>query len=405
VVRGATGRENAIVDLVGSSFCTVEDLLLETAPGDDPSGVGILCGRVTEPGTPFGAQSWHVAVRDVTIRLGSDASAANGNGTVGIYNHGCEVSGYHNTFIRGDTAVVYTADNVFGLTSRYRSDMFPGSTSMTACTISGNNTLVGIRGPALRLNGIGDLAVDAHLNSHAQLDQVREFKRLKRHPYAIENTGVLSNFEYRGSVETFARVFHTDHLVNGMRLHAYSAYAADEPRVVVNGGGTIIDSTLNVIPTPDALAEGPLLVDLHKTTGQVLTSVIFLREATIALTNPASMLTGNLIVSRRPLLQLGNQIRASIRTGNVISADDGAEVGGVALADETVNGVALAGTRVNGVTVVNSRVNGVLLKDGTVGIANAAAGTALGTLVRKVELFDTQGASVGFVPVYDKITA
>jgi hypothetical protein len=400
VLRGATGDGNAIIDLVGAAFCTIEGLLLDTDSdtdtdtdaADDPATVGILCGRVDGGG--FGAQSWHVAVRDVTIRLGSDAAANGGNGTVGIYNFCCEVSNYHNTFIRGDTAVLYSVANVFGLASQYQA-MFAGESSMTACTISGDNTLVGIAGPALRLHGIGDLAVDAHLNSHAGLTQVPEFLAVPRYPYAIENTSVLSNFEYRGSMETFARVFHTSSLVNGMRLHAYAAYDDDEPRIVVDGGGTIIDSTLNVIPNPETLGEGPLIGDLVATTGQVLTSMIFLRNGTIVLQNPASMLVGNVIVSSLPLAGLGGQIQAPMRTGNVIAARDGAEV----------SGVTLAGSEVNGVTVLASRVNGVLVKDGTLGIANALAARKPGKVIRKVELFDTAGDSVGFVPLYDEITA
>lgn len=41
---------------------------------------------------------------------------------------------------------------------------------------------------------------------------------------------------------------------------------------------------------------------------------------------------------------------------------------------------------------------------GRLGVDNSAAGTALGTLVKKIEIFDKVGVSLGFIPVYDSIT-
>jgi hypothetical protein len=38
------------------------------------------------------------------------------------------------------------------------------------------------------------------------------------------------------------------------------------------------------------------------------------------------------------------------------------------------------------------------------GVGNSAAGNTLGSLVKKVEVFDENGASIGFLPVYDAIT-
>lgn len=45
----------------------------------------------------------------------------------------------------------------------------------------------------------------------------------------------------------------------------------------------------------------------------------------------------------------------------------------------------------------------VLATDG-LGVGNSAAATTLGTVARKVELFNAAGASIGFVPLYDAIT-
>lgn len=40
----------------------------------------------------------------------------------------------------------------------------------------------------------------------------------------------------------------------------------------------------------------------------------------------------------------------------------------------------------------------------SLGVANSAAATTLGTVTSKIEVFDASGASLGFVPVYDAIT-
>jgi len=39
-----------------------------------------------------------------------------------------------------------------------------------------------------------------------------------------------------------------------------------------------------------------------------------------------------------------------------------------------------------------------------IGVGNSAAGTTLGSVIKKIEVFDATGASLGFLPVYDAIT-
>lgn len=41
---------------------------------------------------------------------------------------------------------------------------------------------------------------------------------------------------------------------------------------------------------------------------------------------------------------------------------------------------------------------------GGIGVGNSAAGASLGTVTKKMEVFDAAGASLGFVPIYDAIT-
>jgi hypothetical protein len=60
---------------------------------------------------------------------------------------------------------------------------------------------------------------------------------------------------------------------------------------------------------------------------------------------------------------------------------------------------------VNGGVAGNFTTKGKALALGGIGVGNsAAANTAVGTLVRKIEVFDASGASLGFIPVYSSIS-
>jgi len=43
------------------------------------------------------------------------------------------------------------------------------------------------------------------------------------------------------------------------------------------------------------------------------------------------------------------------------------------------------------------------VRAGSLGVGNAAPGSTLGSVKRKIEVFDANGVSLGFVPVYDAI--
>lgn len=49
-------------------------------------------------------------------------------------------------------------------------------------------------------------------------------------------------------------------------------------------------------------------------------------------------------------------------------------------------------------------VTGKILGTAGLGVGNSAAATTLGTVVKKIEVFDASGVSLGFLPVYDAIT-
>lgn len=48
--------------------------------------------------------------------------------------------------------------------------------------------------------------------------------------------------------------------------------------------------------------------------------------------------------------------------------------------------------------------SGNIRASGNLGIGNSAAGTVLGSVTKKIEVFDASGASLGYLPVYDAIT-
>jgi hypothetical protein len=52
----------------------------------------------------------------------------------------------------------------------------------------------------------------------------------------------------------------------------------------------------------------------------------------------------------------------------------------------------------------NWRADGKVLATGGLGVGNDVAATTLGSVARKMEVFDETGASLGFVPIYDSIT-
>lgn len=64
-------------------------------------------------------------------------------------------------------------------------------------------------------------------------------------------------------------------------------------------------------------------------------------------------------------------------------------------------------TRANGASLaLAARLTSAkaLLVQGALGVGNSASATTLGTVTKKIEVFDAAGASLGFVPIYDAIT-
>jgi len=57
-----------------------------------------------------------------------------------------------------------------------------------------------------------------------------------------------------------------------------------------------------------------------------------------------------------------------------------------------------------GTSHLSVRSDGITVAHVGLGVGNSAAATTLGSVVKKVEIFDASGASLGFVPIYDSIS-
>ena len=404
VIRGDTGAGHAIVELVGARFCALRDLLLDTVGMQTPSTVGVLMARTDLNG--FAEFASNISIDNVVINLHSSATANGGNGTVGLYNYCCEITDYQNVMSIADTGAVYTSNNLFSLNSVHRPigttrGMFNGSSSMTVCTMTGANWLGGIRGPALRLNGCANIKVDAYLSNLWEEHQSEGVTGPST--YAINVTAQLTDFEYHGSMEGFPRLLRNESFISGMRLHAYSSWSETDPRIYLDripgevSHATIRDSVIDVVPTPDSLvvppggstfpAQGYLIDSTTEMASRVLGSLLWLRYGKVRIQNTwaNSELQGNVVIS---LNDLANVVfSAPTKKANLIHAYDKTEASGVVLDGKLANGVRLDA--------------------GKLGVGNAASATTIsapGTVVKKIEVFDASGTSLGFVPVYASIT-
>lgn len=67
-------------------------------------------------------------------------------------------------------------------------------------------------------------------------------------------------------------------------------------------------------------------------------------------------------------------------------------------------GIRFRDSGVGGTELARITSAGKMLASGGIGVGNSAAGSTLGTVVKKIEVFDAAGASLGYLAVYDAIT-
>lgn len=401
VIRGETGAGKAIIELVGSTFSTLQDLMLDTARSADPevpttnlSTVGILMARVKDLSNQA-AQSGNFNFIDIIVSLHSDSAANGGKGTVAYYDYGAEVCDVHGAYLRADTAVVYTSNNLYNLDSVHRpranSDgMWNSDTSMTVCTVSGASSLISYAGPALKINAAACIHVDAFLGCQAATP----------YPYAVEVLSQLTDFQLAGSAEGFSVMIRNRSFISGLRLTLYGPVFSKT--TYLNPGATnptttpvvlldpvdsshpvtISNSYFDFVPTPDTISVDYYLIDqaVDPTTGSTAAacalygSQLNLRRGDVRIRNlwANSVIQGNLMITERNLSTV--TLTAPTQSGNVIVALD------------------------------KTSVSGVVMDGGKLGVGNSATGTTLGSVVKKIEVFNASGTSLGFVPVYNTIT-
>jgi hypothetical protein len=348
VLRGATGGNgDAVIDFTGAAASSVRGMLIDVVtdawglPTARSSTVGILIAR--ERG---GAYTWGVNLSDVVVRLKSDPRANGGHGTVAVYNLAAEESNYHNVWLRGDCALVLTSDNTpanggYGLSSTH-ARILEGNGSMTAVSVTGQSSLVGIAGPALRLNGGAALQVDAYLGTVAASPPQGEFPRVPVYPYAIHCRGMWVDFRHSGSMEGYPGLLHVDGgPVIGLRLYSYMARSGTVPAIRLSGAATLVGCDLDVTPNAAARETVSYLVDDDFDPARnprapaklVQGCHIKLRNQELRLRSAGSRIVGNVIQSDDPLAVARTRVSASqLVAGNVITARDGVEANGVTLA-------------------------------------------------------------------------
>jgi len=348
VLRGATrGSGDAVIDFTGAAFSSVRGMLIDVVtdaggmPTPRSSTVGILVARARGGGSVTA-----VNLSDVVVRLKSDPAANGGKGTVALYNFAAEEANYHNVWLRGDSALVVASDNEpahwgYGLSSNY-AEILRGSASMTAVSVTGHSTLVGLAGPALRLNGGAALQVDAFLGTEAASPPNGEFPHVRVYPYAIHCQGMWVDFRHSGSMEGYPGLLHVEGgPMIGLRLYTYMARSGTVPAIRLSGTATLVGSDLDVTPSAAARETVSYLVDDDYDPARnprapaklVQGCHIKLRNQQLRLRSPGSAILGNVIQSDEPLAVARTRVSAPGQVaGNVITARDGVEANGVSLA-------------------------------------------------------------------------
>jgi hypothetical protein len=323
-VRGAGPYQSAIrgntaglmMDFTASGYCSVRDVLLDTIGVPRPSTVGMLLAR-----NSTGSQVSGINLTNVIVRLGTDAAANGGNGTVAVYSFACEENNYHDVYLRGDTGLYIGAGNAFGITSPYQTIRATDASS-TMLSVTGASSLIGITQAALRLAGGGQCSIHAFLGHHAGTTM---FPAATPNPYAIESTSTWAGLHYVGSVEGYTKLLRqTGTSMRGAHLVPYMSLGEAGPMVYLDGA-QLHDSHIAWIPTADAVGTTPWIVD--SSTGAAASSY----NCVFEIANGRGIRSRNAFATSeaRGCLVRGSRTAAEIEidyptmTGNIIQARDG----------------------------------------------------------------------------------
>jgi hypothetical protein len=134
--------------------------------------------------------------------------------------------------------------------------------------------------------------------------------------------------------------------------------------------------------TANSYATGTTQVFNDTAGGSVFTGGLTL-QSTLGVSGDANFL-GNAHVSGE--LDIGADTNLYRVSANVLATDDGFTAGG------------------NMHTYSDATADGQIRATGGIGVGNSLAATTPGAVTKKIEIFDQNGASLGFIPVYNSIT-
>lgn len=362
VIAGDTGAGRPVLDCTAARFCSFQGFTVSTAGVQRPSTIGVLFARNDRL-----AQAGNASFHDVRVDVRTSPRANGGAGTVAFYLCCAEIIDLHSVIGAGDVALYVTGSNDLGVASDYQPVQPRGvAGSMTVLEVGGASSFYAFAGPAIRFRGAASVYVSAYLAS-----AYREVGMASGGRYAIEVLGDLTDFRFRGSVEEFPGFLRVEEcLVSDAQLEPYLVRDARTPTLSL-AGGILAGGRVDAVPVPGPSRElANLLVQGDPSRPATLRGV-HLRLHNQGVDLGPGRLESCVIESTLPLASV--HVRAASQLSNTVIAADGVSAGGV------------------------------WLSQGRLGVGNAAPGTRLGRPVRKVEVFDAAGRSLGFVPVYDAI--
>ena len=235
ILVGETG--GVVLDATGSLYLHLHDFAIAAGP-KTPSTVGILFDRSTKV-TIVG---FHCLDR-VRVNLPSIPQSNGGNGTVGIYNRGAEVSSASRIDVTADNPLVFTASNVFDIRSSY-TESIRGIQSMTDVSVDGTSMLRAGKYAAVTLENA----------SMIQLANIYIFiagKIPDRFPYAVKVIGTVERLHMTGMVEGYHQVLYSTGSMVDCRV-CTRIPTEQGPLVCLDGSGNhrpgMVGCTVDILP-------------------------------------------------------------------------------------------------------------------------------------------------------------
>jgi hypothetical protein len=156
-----------LMDLTGGYFNLLSNFNLNAGP-TNPSSIGFYCSRDTTVGSDTAQQmnTDHLIIANIL----SSGHTLGGRGSVGYYNHGCEIQQHQNDHIEADRFFVFTSGNIDHVSSLFDAHDDTSAQSMSAIDVLSmtggtNGTFVEIDN-AYSINFYGGYALGGRSTTH-----------------------------------------------------------------------------------------------------------------------------------------------------------------------------------------------------------------------------------------------